>query len=210
MTADHVIEPIDLFRSIIASGLELAQRSPCTLVTFGITPTYAATGYGYLELGPPVEEGDCPNFRSTKMGPGAPRVPSDLPAESAPGPARIVERFQEKPDEATAETFVAAGPERYLWNSGMFVWRAATLLECIRRFAPAAHASLLQIAAAWDGPDRQAVLDEVYPQLTKISVDYAVMEPASRDADFQAAAIPMPLAWRDVGSWNALAEISSA
>jgi mannose-1-phosphate guanylyltransferase len=178
VTADHIIEPIDRFQAIIASGFELPERSPQTLVTFGIAPTHAATGYGYLELAAPL------------------------------GPtARIVRRFKEKPGDAAAREYLAAGPDRYLWNSGMFVWRAATLLECIRRYVPASHAGLVRIAGAWDGPDREAVLRDVYPSLAKISVDYAVMEPASADPDFQVAAIPMPLVWQDVGSWAALAEI---
>jgi mannose-1-phosphate guanylyltransferase len=180
LTADHLIQPTDRFQAIVRSGLELAEASPRTLVTFGIAPTYAATAYGYLELGPQLGEAS---------------------------PARLVARFREKPDEPTARSYLAAGPERYLWNSGMFVWRAATLLECMRRWAPASHAGLARIAAAWDGPDRQAVLDEVYPTLPKISVDYAVMEPVSADPDFQVAAIPMRLDWRDIGSWTAWAEV---
>ncbi len=98
-TADHLIRPVDRFQEIIAQGFEVAENHPETLVTFGIAPTQAATSYGYLELGEPL------------------------------GPtARVVERFKEKPDEATAKSYFAAGPERYLWNSGMFVWRARTLL----------------------------------------------------------------------------------
>jgi mannose-1-phosphate guanylyltransferase len=176
-TADHVIEPIDRFQAIIAEGFELVERRGRTLVTFGIAPTHAATGYGYLELGPPLERS-----------------------------ARVVARFKEKPDEATARAYLAAGPERYVWNSGMFVWRAATFLECMGRYAPVSAAGLTRIAAAWGRPERLAVLDEVYPALAKVSVDYAVMEPASVDPDFQVAAVPMPLFWRDVGSWTAYAE----
>jgi mannose-1-phosphate guanylyltransferase len=207
LTADHLIAPTDRFQAIIGRGLALAEASPHTLVTFGIAPTHAATAYGYLELGGPI--GDCPNF------PGHHRAPTRSVGRrgrengTVPfGAARRVARFREKPDEPTARGYLAAGPERYLWNSGMFVWRAATLLECIRRYAPASHAGLTRIARAWDGPQRQAVLDEVYPALPKISVDYAVMEPVSADADFQVAAIPMPLDWRDIGSWTAWADVA--
>jgi mannose-1-phosphate guanylyltransferase len=195
LTADHLIAPTDRFQAIVGAGIELAEASPRSLVTFGITPTSAATAYGYLELGPPLAEA---------LGAGA-AAGGRVAARSAH--ARLVARFREKPDEPTARAYLAAGPERYLWNSGMFVWRAATLLECMRRCAPASHAGLARIAAAWDGPDRQAVLDEVYPTLPKISVDYAVMEPVSADPDFQVAAIPMPLDWRDIGSWTAWAEV---
>ena len=97
--------------------------------------------------------------------------------------ARVVERFKEKPDEATAKSYFAAGPDRYLWNSGMFVWRARTLLDCIRRFEPASAAGLARVAEAWGRADQAAVLNEVYPTLRKVSVDFAVMEPASRRSE---------------------------
>ena len=176
-TADHVIEPVDRFQAIVNAGYALVEQHPETLLTFGIAPTAAATGYGYLEL-----------------------------AESFEGSARRLRQFREKPDRETAERYFAAGPENFLWNSGMFVWRASTLLECIRRYAPQNHAGLMRIADAWDTPRRQAVLHEVYPTLKKISVDFAVMEPASRDAAATVAAIPMPLRWLDVGSWSSLAQ----
>ncbi|MFA5203371.1 MAG: mannose-1-phosphate guanylyltransferase [Lentisphaeria bacterium] len=176
-TADHLIEPEDRFRAIVAAGFALAEEQPDTLITFGITPTHPATGYGYLQLG-----------------------------DALGHDARRVAEFKEKPDPATAERYVAAGPGRYLWNSGMFVWRAATLLDCIRRHAPGHDAGLRRIADAWDTPERQAVLDAVYPSLPKISVDFAVMEPAARDSAVRVAAIPMPLPWLDVGSWPAFAQ----
>jgi mannose-1-phosphate guanylyltransferase len=179
-TADHLIRPVDHFQQIIAQGYALAEQHPEVLVTFGIAPTQAATSYGYLELG-----------------------------QALVGAARVVERFKEKPDEATAASYFAAGPDRYLWNSGMFVWRAKTLLECIRRYEPAIAGGLSRVAAAWSGPEQEAVLGEVYPQLRKVSVDFAVMEPASRDPDFRVAAIPMPLEWLDVGSWPMFAETCS-
>lgn len=181
LTADHVIEPVDKFQSILRHGFELAERQPRTLVTFGITPTSPATGYGYLQLGEPI-------------GP---------PAASR---GYVVRQFKEKPDLATAQRYLDAGPEHYLWNSGMFIWRAATLLDCIRRYAPENYEGLRRIAQAWDTPRRESVLDEVYPALKKISVDFAVMEPASRDPAVRVAALPMDLAWLDVGSWPAFAE----
>jgi len=176
-TADHLIRPIDRFQEIIAQGFEVAESHPETLVTFGISPTGAATSYGYLELGKPLNT-----------------------------TARVVECFKEKPDGATAKSYFAAGPDRYLWNSGMFVWRAQTLLECIRRFEPASAAGLAHVADAWGTAEQAAVLNEVYPTLRKVSVDFAVMEPASRDPNFRVAAVPMPLEWLDIGSWPMFAE----
>jgi mannose-1-phosphate guanylyltransferase len=179
-TADHLIKPIDEFQAIIARGFEIAEQSPQTLVTFGIAPTQAATGFGYLELG-----------------------------ESIGGTARVVERFKEKPNEETARGYFEAGPERYLWNSGMFVWRASTLLDCISRYEPGCHAGLMRVAEAWGSSRQDAVLAEVYPTLKKVSVDFAVMEPASRDAAFRVAAVPMPLEWLDIGSWPMFAKTCS-
>ncbi len=202
-TADQVIEPIKRFQEIVERGYALVERQPESLVTFGITPTGPATGYGYLELGDNVP-----------LVPLTLRVRESRHAERDEYMgARRVRQFREKPDPETARQYFQAGPERFLWNSGMFVWRAGTLLECIRRYAPENHAGLRRIADAWDTPRRQAVLDEVYPTLKRISVDYAVMEPASRDAaagtaasPCWVAAIPMPLRWLDVGSWPSLAE----
>lgn len=171
-TADHLIEPVDEFQRIVARGYELVERCPETLVTFGIAPDGPATGYGYLELGEEVEGG-----------------------------ARRVREFREKPAAELAREYFEAGPERYLWNSGMFVWRAATLLDCVARYEPETHAALMRVAEAWGTPRGREVLAAEYAGLRKVSIDYAVMEPASRDARVRVASIPMPLRWLDVGSW---------
>ncbi len=176
-TADHIIEPYERFRQIVQAGFDLAAHHPDTLVTFGIAPTHAATGFGYLELGATIE-----------------------------GEARVVDEFREKPDEATARRYIEAGREKYLWNSGMFVWRAATFLDCLRRFVPENHEQIQTIAAAWGMDQQDKVLKKLYPKLKKVSVDYAIMEPASKDAQVRVAAVPMPLTWLDVGSWPAFAE----
>jgi len=126
-TADHLIEPVEQFQRRVEVGYELAEKHPNTLVTFGIEPAYAATGFGYVELGRPLEGFDQA-YRAV--------------------------RFVEKPDARTAEQYVASG--RYAWNSGMFVWRAATLLDCIERYKPEVHAGLMQIAAAWATPMMRA------------------------------------------------------
>jgi mannose-1-phosphate guanylyltransferase len=196
-TADHIIEPVDEFQRIVASGYEVAEDFPNALVTFGITPTGPATGYGYLQLGAPL------------VGPVPDRAPPKTAQDTASGTrptARVVEQFKEKPDPATAQNYFAAGASRYLWNSGMFIWRAATLLDCIRRYSPENHAGIMCIAGAWDTPQRDAVVAEVYPTLKKISVDFAVMEPASRDPKVRVIAVPMPLKWLDVGSWPFFAQ----
>lgn len=176
-TADHLIQPEEQFRAIIAAGFKAAESLPEALITFGITPTEAATGFGYLELGEEL-----------------------LPE------ARRVSRFKEKPDGPAAETYLKAGPERYLWNSGMFIWKTATFLKALKRFRPENHRLLTEIAEAWGTPQFETVRDTIFPGLPKISVDFAIMEPASQDREFTVAAVPMPLSWRDVGSWDAYAD----
>lgn len=176
-TADHIIEPIDQFLAIVDQGFQLVEKQANTLVTFGIAPTEAATGYGYLQLGCAIE-----------------------------GTARVVDAFKEKPDLANAQQYFTAGAEHYLWNSGMFVWRASTVLDCIRRYEPANFEGILKIAKAWGTPEGDAILCDTFPALKKISVDFAVMEPASRDPQLRVAAVPMPLSWLDVGSWPMFGE----
>jgi mannose-1-phosphate guanylyltransferase len=175
-TADHIIGPVDEFRRVVERGLRLVERSPETLVTFGITPTGPLPCYGYLELGDAIDDG-----------------------------AFAVRQFREKPDAQTAGEYFAAGPGRYLWNSGIFVWRAATLLDCLRRYEPETYAGLSSIAASWGGPDQAETLERVYPTLKRISVDFAVMEPAARDSAVRVAALPMTLDWLDIGSWPVFA-----
>jgi mannose-1-phosphate guanylyltransferase len=176
-TADHIIQPIDAFQRVVEQGFALAEADADRLITFGIEPSYPATGYGYLELGEPIADSD----------------------------AAVVNRFKEKPDAATAEQYHQAGPSQYLWNSGMFVFQAQTLRQRIERFAPENQPGLQKAVNAVVARDDDA-LAEVYPTLPKISIDYAIMEPASQDSQTQMVAVPMPVQWLDVGSWPAFAE----
>lgn len=180
-TADHLIEPIEDFQRRVDVGYRIVEANPNTLVTFGIEPTHAATGFGYVEMGELLSGFDQ---------------------------AYHTVRFVEKPDAETAAEYVASG--RYAWNSGMFVWRAATLLECIRRYKPDVHAGLMEIAVAWGTAGQADVLGTVYPRLEKISVDFALMEPASVDDAVDVATVSMPLRWLDVGSWPAYGETLDA
>jgi mannose-1-phosphate guanylyltransferase len=165
LTADHLIEPVASFGATLEAGFALAEASPSTLVTFGVVPDFPSTGFGYLELGTALE-----------------------------GSARVVSTFREKPDLPAATGFLEAGPSRYLWNSGMFVWRAATLLAAVTAFAPKTAELVQQVvagnASAWDAIER-------------LSIDYGVMEPASLSADYTVAALPLSARWLDVGSWPA-------
>ena len=158
-------------------GFDLVEADPKRMVTFGITPTHPATGYGYVQLGKSVDGFDT---------------------------AHHTVRFVEKPDEATARGYLESGD--FAWNSGMFIFSAAGFLEAAAAFAPEAAAGLQTIGDAWSGQEREAVLDAVYPALPRISVDYGIMEPASTSGDFQVCTVPMAVQWIDVGSWPSYGE----
>ena len=184
-TADHVIEPQDVFRARVELGFALVEADANRLVTFSIKPTYAATGFGYVERGAGISG-----------------------VAGAEGYAFKVARFVEKPNAEKAAEYVQSG--RFGWNSGMFVWKASTVMECIRRFKPENHAGLVKIQQAWGTKDQQRVLAEVYPALPKVSVDYAIMEPASTDKQVHVATVLMDLQWLDVGSWPSYGETLAA
>lgn len=180
-TADHVIEPVEKFQAALRAAFDVVAQRPQSIVTFGIVPTFGHTGLGY------VERGDA------------------LPLGTTP-PSYKVRAFKEKPDKQTADRYVESG--RFYWNSGMFVWRADTVLGELKTFLPECAAGYEKIASAWNTPDRLKVLNEVYPGLKKISIDYAVMEKAGKAPGTKAevAVVEMPVQWLDVGSFPALAE----
>jgi mannose-1-phosphate guanylyltransferase len=187
VTADHVISPVEKFQASLKTAFDVAAAQPNSLVTFGIVPTYGHTGLGYIHRGESL---------ATTGGRfnGAYRVLS----------------FKEKPEQSTADRYVESG--RYYWNSGMFVWRCDTVLNELAQHLPQSYRGLTQIAQTWDAPTkRESVLREVYPELPKISIDYAVMEPASQGrGKAQVVVVEMPVQWLDVGSWPALAETLEA
>ncbi|RFU21769.1 mannose-1-phosphate guanylyltransferase [Geodermatophilus marinus] len=174
VSADHVIRPVETFAATLRTAYDALAARPRALVTLGIRPTAPATGFGYVQRGAATE------------------VPGVAEAAS----------FREKPDRATAEAYLASG--EYLWNSGMFVWRARTVLDALADHLPETAAGLERIVAAPAGPARDAVLAEVFPTLPKISVDYAVLEPAATEPG-RVLVADLDVDWLDVGSWPALA-----
>lgn len=139
------------------------------LITIGIQPDRPETGYGYIQY-QKNDHGDQPYS---------------------------VERFVEKPDSETAKKYLASG--NFLWNSGMFIWKASTLLENIRQFLPDMYAGLVRIQASIDTQDEAAVLDMIYRGFQTISIDYGIMEKADCIWVF-----PGDFGWDDVGSWQAI------
>lgn len=198
LTSDHVIEPVERFREALRAAFATAEAHPDTLMTFGVAPTFAATGYGYLELGEQLRKRGSDPFLQ-------------MAAEEASANAAIrrVRRFREKPDLATAERFVAEGPAHYLWNSGMFVFKASRLLELLAKYEPAIAEAIERIARAESSEEQAALMRDIYPTITKKSVDYGIMEPASQDSDVTIACVPLDLEWKDIGSWNAYGSLAS-
>ena len=191
LTADHIIEPDDVFRARMDLGFRLVEDDDRRLVTFSITPTYPATGFGYVERGMPIRG-----------------IKDDKDAEGKPL-AFNVARFVEKPDLPRAQAYVQSG--MFNWNSGMFVWKAKTILDCLERFKPDAYAGIMEIQKAWGTKKQQATLEKIYPTLPKISVDYALMEPVAAEikkgsSEFAICTVQMGVRWLDVGSWPSYAE----
>lgn len=177
LTADHFIKDLPLFHRLLLAAREVAQAG--FLVTLGITPTFPATGYGYIQQGASLGQ-----YR-------------DLAAYQ-------VKRFIEKPDQLKAEAMLGEG--EHSWNSGMFVWRVEQILAEIERQMPDLSRSLGEIQQSLGTPGLAAVLNRVWPQLRKETIDYGVMEGAR-----QVAVIPAEgLGWSDVGSWDSLFELLSA
>ncbi|MGI8826672.1 MAG: mannose-1-phosphate guanylyltransferase [Chloroflexota bacterium] len=167
--ADHVIlKPRALF-SALDFAHSLALRH--RVVDIGVPPSHPETGYGYIELGDEVEKRE------------------DITSYH-------VRRFVEKPDRQHAEEYVRDG--NYMWNSGMFVWRAGQFLEALREHLPDTYARL-EPACASGGWQR---LEEAYGALRDISVDYGIMEKVS-----DVVAVPVDFGWRDVGDWAALYDL---
>jgi len=172
LSADHCIERGDLFCEILQAGETLAQQGH--LVTLGITPTEPSTGYGYIR-------------RSEQIG------------QHGTHTSYKVAAFVEKPNAALAQAYVASG--EYLWNAGMFVWRADRVLEELRNHRPAVADALDNIDITLGTEHEQQALQTIWNTIENVAIDVAVME---RTAD--AAVIPADLGWSDVGDWSALAE----
>jgi mannose-1-phosphate guanylyltransferase len=171
LTADHVIKDVPLFQQTLGEGFDLAESGD-NLVTIGIRPQFPSTGFGYIECGDAVAtEGEVSFFRA--------------------------QRFVEKPDAETAQSYLDAG--NFFWNSGMFIWSADALLKAVGQFEPPLLAMASAMQPVVDSDTFDAVLAEEYGKLEKISIDYAVMEKADNIVTAIGA-----FGWFDVGSWPAL------
>jgi len=180
LAADHSIKKTDEFLSLLQKAAEAARQD--YLVTFGIKPDRPETGYGYIKAGEKI--------KTTEGG-----------GRSVAGDVHRVEAFVEKPDLVTARGYLKDG--RYYWNSGMFIWKTKTLLSEIEKHQPSLYRGLQDIRNSIGTPKEADVIREVFKKLEPISIDYAVMEKTDR-----AAVMPADIGWSDVGSWNALDDVS--
>ncbi len=188
LPSDSYVADAVRYRALVSVAVSLA-RKPGNLLVLGIPPTRPETGYGYIERG-------------------------EASARTVNNRAFAVRRFTEKPKPRLARKYVASG--KYLWNAGMFFWRASTFLESLRRFLPATHQALCQLAQTIGTRRYNATLERIYQKLENISVDYAVMEPATRQpagrgeresTEFRVLVIPARVGWSDIGSWAAVHEL---
>ena len=169
LTADQVMRDVPAFRRVLADAARAAAKTN-DIVTMGVVPDYPATGFGYIHVGKPLALGTKTVF------------------------SRAV-RFVEKPDAKTARRYLASG--RYVWNAGMFVWRVATMKAALLKGAPALAILEASVASARSARGVREVMATYYPQLPKISIDYAVMEKAENILVSGGA-----FGWDDVGTWT--------
>lgn len=178
LPADHIIRNVRRFHTVLNTAIKAAQ-APDTLVTIGIQPTHPETGYGYIQY-------DGPTDISTNDG-------------EAPG-AYPVRTFAEKPDIATAERFLDSGD--FLWNSGMFIWRADTILSAIESHLPDLHEAFQPVAQSL-AEGQAEPLEDAFEASPSVSIDYGVMEQAET-----VKVVPGSFGWSDVGDWRAVYELS--
>lgn len=174
MPSDHVINSHEKFQLGVSAADKLIAEDPTRIVTFGITPTYPAESFGYVQRSVGIE------------------------AEGVA--AYEVEKFREKPDRETAQQYVDSG--EFYWNSGIFVWRASTILDAMEKNVPEMRAQIGKIADAMDSSSFQATFEEEFTAIKGTSIDYAVMESYKNVVMIEA-----PFPWDDVGSWQALSRL---
>ena len=172
MPADHVIRPDEKFRATVRAAASIIDADPTAFVTFGIKPTRPETGYGYIERG------------------------EELPAQEGIALHRV-RQFREKPDLATAEQFLASG--RFVWNSGIFVWRARAILDALRAHRPQLAIALDRVGQSLGTAYEAETIAREYPALEKVPIDKAVMEKAPN-----VRVLEVVYDWNDVGDWRAL------
>jgi mannose-1-phosphate guanylyltransferase len=172
LTADHFISKTQRFCEVLAAAEKVADGR---LVTLGIQPSNPSTGFGYIHQGAVAgEQGGFPFY--------------------------AVERFTEKPDPTTARKMLDSG--EYSWNSGMFVWQASHIIKEFQTQMPEFFAQLMEVNLVLGTPAYKAVIERIWPQVRKETIDYGVMEGACN-----VVVIPVDIGWTDIGSWGSLFDL---
>ncbi len=175
LPADHVIAKVAEFHRVLRAGCETAEVEGRSVV-IGLKPSHPDTGYGYVRIGAPE-------------------------ARIAGQQIHRVAKFTEKPPLAVARRYVASG--RYLWNGGMFIWRACTLLENFAKYQPAMANQLAHLAEEGGVRSRKA-FRRLFPKFEKVSIDFAIMEKIT-----DIYAVSADIGWNDVGSWATVYDLSA-
>ncbi len=180
LPADHYIANPERYRVIMRAALDVARKDG-RMVVLGIPPSRPETGFGYIQrMGEALDSRGFPVF--------------------------AVRRFTEKPALAVAKEYAGSGD--YHWNAGMFFWRVSTFLKNLESYLPKTHAALESLAETIGRRSYERQLRAIYPQLENISVDYAILEPAThQQGEPHVFVIPAEVGWSDIGSWNAVYEL---
>lgn len=173
LPADQLIQDTAAYHSVMQDAVTTAEASN-GLVTIGIRPTWACPSYGYIERG----------------------GRANLPGVQCDHPAAEVVRFREKPSTELAEQFLEKGG--FCWNAGMFVWSLPTVIQELSKHTPELAQFISELRKS---KDIKATVEAQFPKLTPISIDYALMEKASRVLNIEAT-----FDWDDVGSWISVAK----
>ncbi len=173
--SDHYIGKDAAFCRLLQVAEEALQERPEYLFTLGVKPTRAETGYGYIGRGAELCQVDGVSIYA-------------------------VDAFKEKPDAERAREYVDSGS--HLWNSNMFVWKAATVLDLFARYEPEMYEVLMRIAASVGSGQEEAVIAEEYPRLKAVAIDHALIERAEYVATIEA-----DIEWGDIGTWAALTDV---
>lgn len=171
LPSDHYIQDEEKFMETLEQGLDIACSHSC-LVTMGIRPARPETAYGYIETGKRIDG------------------PWSIPTYK-------IKRFTEKPNREKAQEFIDKGT--YLWNSGMFIWKATSLLKQYKKFLPEMHQCLKRISDHLGTPEEARIVEEEYDKIDGISIDYGILEKT-----WDVYVMESSFSWDDIGNWTAL------
>lgn len=169
--SDHMVTDVITFQKVIQDALDFTSESDA-IVTLGMTPTRPETGYGYIQA-----DFASPSMKNKNI--------------------FAVDKFREKPDLATAKEYVKQ--KEFLWNAGIFVWKAETIVQSIRIYQPEMAEIFDGLVPVYGTEEEQRRIDEEFPKCNNISIDYAVLEPAEEKFVY-----PASFGWSDVGTYGSL------